>query len=51
MDGDGPGLVQALGYDHGTVSAVQTGDLDQVETVVGPVQVPCCFQKTFLHVH
>ena len=41
MDSDCPGLIQPLGYDHGAVGAGETGDLDQIETVVRPVKVSC----------
>lgn len=39
MDGDGPRLIQSFRYDHWAVRTIQTGNFDEIETVVCPIQV------------
>lgn len=41
MHGDGSGLVEPLGDHHRAVEAIQTGDLDQIEAMVCPVDISC----------
>lgn len=39
MDGDGPRLIQSFRYDHWAVRTIQTGNFDEIETVVCPIEV------------
>lgn len=39
VNSDGPGLVQTLGDDHVAERAIEPGDLDDIEALVGPVDV------------
>lgn len=40
MDGNGAGFVQTMRDDHVAEGAIESGHLNHVEALVGPVDVP-----------